>query len=166
MEHSEHLAEMLTAVATFLLCVVTYYLWKATQQLAKSAAEDGRLRKIQATTDAWMRLRPTLVLPNLTRKSVQDKIKPGGKAALLHIVSLESYAACVNSGVYDLETFNRISGAWFLQHFRWIEPYIKLQRSGNGKNPPYNELVKLDADLRPLRADVDSPSDTSEDDEE
>jgi hypothetical protein len=146
----EHLAEWLTGAATVLLFVATIFLWRATQQLAKSAAEDGRLRKIQTTTDTWMRLRPTLDLPNLTRVSDPDKIESAGKDALPHIVSLEIYAACVNSGVYDRETFNRVSGAWFLQHFRWIEPYIKLHRSG--KNPPYDELVKLDADLTSLRA--------------
>jgi hypothetical protein len=148
----EHLPEWLTGAATVLLFVATIFLWKATQQLAKSAAEDGRLRKIQTTTDAWMRLRPTLDFPDLTRESDQAKIESAGKAAKPHIVSLEIYAACVNSGVYDIETFNRISGAWFLQQFRWIEPFIKLHRSR--ENPPYDELVKLDADLKSLRSGI------------
>jgi hypothetical protein len=146
----ELLPHWLIGAATVLLFVATIFLWRATQQLAKSAAEDGRLRKIQTTTDTWMRLRPTLVLPNLTQMSDPNEIESAVKDALPHIVSLEAFAACVNLGVYDRETFNRISGAWFLQHFRWIEPFIKLHRSG--KNPPYNELVKLDADLTSLRA--------------
>jgi hypothetical protein len=124
----EHLPEWLTGAATVLLCVVTFFLWRATQQLAKAAAEDGRLRGIQATTDTWMRLRPTIDLRNLNGKS-DEEIESGGKEARPHIIFLEMYAACVNSGVYDLKTFNRISGAWFLQQFRWIEPYVKRRRS-------------------------------------
>jgi hypothetical protein len=146
----EQLPHWLIGAATVLLFVATIFLWKATRQLAKSAAEDGRLRKIQTTTDTWMKLRPTLVLPNLTRMSDPREIESAAKDALPQIVSLEIFAACVNSGAYDREIFNRISGAWFLQHFKWIEPFIKLPRSG--ENRPYDELVKLNADLTSLRA--------------
>jgi cell division protein FtsL len=62
------LGELLTALATIGLVVVTYLLFKATTLLARSAKEDSRNRKIQATADAWMKLRTELTdLPNLTK---------------------------------------------------------------------------------------------------
>ncbi len=146
----EHLPEWLTGIATFLLTVATGFLVWATWLLAKVAAEEGRSRKIEATTTSWLRLRPNLILPNLSEEKDAAKIETAGKRVLPFIMEMEAYAACVNSGVYDIETFNRISGAWFVQHFRWIEPYITLHRAG--PNPPYDELVQLNITVQRLRS--------------
>jgi hypothetical protein len=132
--------ELLTGIATVALVIVTYLLFKATKVLARSAAEDSRNRRIQATADAWIKLRADLELPNLT-KETSDAIDAAGKTVRPQLRKLEGFAQVVNSGVYDLETFNQISGNWFVQQVRWIKPYIDLQQK---RNPDaYREIVDL-----------------------
>jgi hypothetical protein len=104
-EFMHKLGEFLTAVATIGLVVVTYLLFKATTLLARSAKEDSRNRKIQATADAWIKLRTELTnLPNL-RKLDTAAVKVEGKKAVPELRKLESFSQVVNSDVYDLETF-------------------------------------------------------------
>ena len=145
----EHAADWFIGLATVLLVIATGFLWKATKLLADAAREDSRGRKIQATVDAWMRLRPQLDLKDL-REQPKDAIERAGERLVPQLRYLEAYAACVNSGVYDVATFNRISGAWFIQHLGWIKPYISLKREG-AKNPPYQELIELEGAIHALR---------------
>jgi hypothetical protein len=140
----EHLPDALLVVATFFLAWATYRLWEATKLLADSATRDSRERKIIATTDAWMQIRPTLELRHLT---AEDKLSKEERSQLS---TLEAYAGCVNSDAYDLATFNRISGAWFIHHYRWIEPYIVKQREQT-TSPPYQELINLNESIKKLR---------------
>jgi hypothetical protein len=134
------LGELLTGIATLLLVFVTYLLSKATNVLARLAEEDSRNRRIQATADAWIKLRADLELPNLT-KETSDAIDAAGKAVRPQLRKLEGFAQVVNSGVYDLETFHQMSGNWFVQQVRWIKPYIDQQQK---RNPDaYREIVDL-----------------------
>jgi hypothetical protein len=153
----EKLPEWFTGIATVLLVVVTGLLVRATKLLARIGREEGRLRKIELTTTAWMRIRPTLSFPKLTNIADPIEIENKGKASLESIITLESFAACVNSGAYDIHTFNNISGAWFLQHFRWIEPYIKANRSKTVEHPPYDEIVNLQEHIQALRSQTLPP---------
>ena len=84
-----------------------------------------------------------------------DAIKAAGKAALPQLRELEVFALGINSGVYDLETFNKISGSWFLQQVRWIKRYIDLQQE---QNPDvYKELVGLAEAIDDIRSAVTKP---------
>ena len=149
--------ELLTGLATVMLVVVTFRLFKATKVLAEatdvlaqSAREDSRNRRIQATADAWMKLRLELELPNLTQETSESSIDARGKAVLPQLRALEVFSHGVNSGAYDLETFNRISGNWFRQQFRWIKPFIDLRQE---RNPDvYKELVDLARAIDDMRS--------------
>ena len=132
--------ELLTGIATLLLAAITFLLVIATKVLARSAVEDSRNRKIQATADAWIKLRGKLEFHDLTNVASGD-IDAAGKAVLSQLRELEAFSQVVNSGVYDLDTFSRISGSWFVQQVRWIKPYIDQQQ----KQHPnvYKEIVDL-----------------------
>jgi hypothetical protein len=145
--------ELMLVVATLLLVIATGLLWRATHALARSATEDARARKTQATVDAWMKIRENLKLPNLRKLPTEKeedrrkKIKDLGKVMKPHLRKLEAYATVVNSEVFDLETFQKISGRWFVRRFAGIKPYVDLIREGSQKSA-YQQLVKLDKDLR------------------
>jgi hypothetical protein len=152
--------ELLTGVATLLLVVVTALLVKATKDLvratavlAQSAKEDSWNRKILATADAWMKLREELDLPNLA-KATPEEIDAAGKAAIPQLRALEVFSVGIHSGVYDLKTFNRISGNWFLQQFSWIRPYIEKKQKE--KPDVYRELVGLEKAIRDMRSKAEA----------
>jgi hypothetical protein len=149
LEHAKaNPGEFLTGVATLLLVVITGLLVKATRDLAvatrvlaQSAAEDSRNRRVQATADAWMNLRRELDLPHLTEETPENEIDAEGEKVRPQLRALEVFSVGINSGVYDLEAFKRMSGSWFSQQIRWIYPFIKLRQK---RNPDaYKELVDL-----------------------
>jgi hypothetical protein len=60
--------------------------------------------------------------------------------------SMELFAACINSGVYDIHIFKRISRTWFVQQYKQVEPYIASR-----KNPhAYSDLKKLYRKMPPV----------------
>ncbi|MCC8936015.1 hypothetical protein H8A99_05790 [Bradyrhizobium sp. Arg68] len=134
-------AELLTGLATIALVFVTFQLFKATNILARLAEEDSLNRRIQATVDAWMKLRAELSLPKLSKKAQVADIKKAGIQARLQLRKLEAFSQAVNSGAYDEETFNKISGSWFLQQVERIMPYIELKQKE--KQTFYKEIVDL-----------------------
>jgi hypothetical protein len=150
--------EFLTGVATLLLVLVTGLLVKATKELgeatkalAQSAIEDGRNRKNQATAVAWMTLRQELDLPNLAPEASKDDIDAAWKVALPQLRKLEAFAQGVNSGAYDLATFNDISGNWFRQQYHQrIKPIIDRRRKHNPD--AYKQLVGLVEELEEMRS--------------
>jgi hypothetical protein len=75
---------------------------------------------------------------------------------------LESFSQVVNSDVYDLETFNKISGSWFLQRVRWVKPYIELQQKRNEN--AYKEIVDLEKQLQSKRGQVATSNGDDDDD--
>src|SRR5215470_1069882 len=148
------LGEFLTAIATAVLVVVTYYLYKATktladatEALAASAEEDSHNRKVQATADAWWKLRAKLELPDLTDVA-QDKgkVDAAGKAVVDQLRELEGFCQIVNSGVFDRDTFSKMSRKWFIRQIQKMRPYIELQQTWNPD--AYIEMSNLDAKLR------------------
>src|SRR5260370_24426547 len=152
----DHVPEWLTACATFLLVFSTYLLYRATRSLVRAtdtlaqvAREDGRNRKVAITSEAWTRLRRTLELPPDLAGRSPDEVEKAGKAALPSLRALEAYAACVNSEVYDLETFRRMSGNWYLQRVRWMRPYLDKKQSEKPGAPPYGEIDALEESLAP-----------------
>ena len=156
--------ELMLVVATLLLALATFLLWRATAALARSATEDARARKTEATVDAWMELRENIKLPNLRKEKDAAKLEARGKAAKPHLRKLEAYATVVNSNVFDLETFNKISGRWFVRRFAGIKPYIDLIRGGS-QSSAYQQLVDLDKALRE-KYDLHADPVDDEDDEE
>src|SRR5260221_14255525 len=92
----EHLVEKPVELLTGLLLVgVTFLLFKATKDLgqttkdmAQATTEDSRNRRIQATADAWMKLRLELELPNLTEETSDSAIDDAGKAVLPQLRAL------------------------------------------------------------------------------
>jgi len=148
-ESMHKMGELLTGLATVALVIVTCLLVKATKILARSAEEDSRNRRIQATADAWMKLRAELDLPDLTQMT-SDVIDAGGKAVLPQLRKLEGFSQVVNSGVYDVGTLSKMSGNWFVQQVRWIKPYIDLQQKRN--SDAYKEIVQLEKRIQDIRA--------------
>jgi len=150
------LGEFLTAIATAVLVVVTYYLFRATEALAdatkvlaSSAQEDSHNRKVQATADAWWKLRAKLDLPYLTEAAPD-------KAVVSQLGELEGFCQIVNSGVFDLDTFSKMSGGWFIQQIQKVRRYIDLRQSQNPNT--YKEIVHLEKKIRSLRSNNSSKS--------
>jgi hypothetical protein len=88
-----------------------------------------------------MNLRRELDLPHLTEETPENEIDAEGEKVRPQLRALEVFSVGINSGVYDLEAFKRMSGSWFSQQIRWIYPFIKLRQK---RNPDaYKELVDL-----------------------
>ena len=145
--------ELLTGVATVALAIVTFLLVKATKLLATTAEEDGHNRKVQATVDAWMKVREELDFSDLTKEK-PDKIQEAGDEARPQLRKLEAFSQVVNSGVFDLETFSKISGNWFVQQVRWMNPYISQAQKQN--EDAYKEIIQLEKTIQGMKS---SPQD-------
>ncbi|RXH37989.1 DUF4760 domain-containing protein [Bradyrhizobium zhanjiangense] len=146
LEHAKaNPGEFLTGVATLLLVVATALLVRATNILSKSAKEDSLNRKIQATVDAWMKVRSELDLPHLTKETPEKELRA-------QLRTLEAFSVGVNSGVYDLATFKKMSGNWYCQQFNRIKPIID-ERQKKGPDA-YRELASLAKAVEEMRPDA------------
>jgi hypothetical protein len=68
--------------------------------------------------------------------------------------ALEFYATCVDTDVYDLPTFNRLSGGWYIRHYKSVRPYVDQQRKeaiAGGNTVPYDGVVSLFQRIDTLR---------------
>ena len=124
--------------ATGLLCWVTYL-------LAKNTKEDFSTRKTGATVSAWSELRRTIPVGGFRKLNPGDELEPKEKELLRN---MEYFSACVNSDVYDVAIFDRISGGWFQGQYDQIKLYVE-----NPKNPrEYSELRSLHEKITSKRA--------------
>jgi hypothetical protein len=157
------IGELLTGVATILLTITTFGLFKATQVLAdatkvlaQDATQQSRDRKVLATARNWMEIRPKMTIkhfPDLKKyikeqKSQGQQIKQQeiinrGQKSLPALRQLEAFASIINSNVYDFDTFYKISGGWFLRRYERIVPYITVRRERQPDEPPYEEMLTL-----------------------
>lgn len=142
--------EWMTGVSTLLLFISTILLVIVTKQLATITREDGRYRRYQATTDAWSKVRANADLPDLRREVDKTKVVEQGLIHRPLLREMESYALCINAGVYDIRIFNRISGSWFITNVEKIWPYIKV-RQDELPHRPYSEIAGMYHQLVTLR---------------
>jgi len=156
-EHLKVITDSLIALGTVLLFVATVYLVKATKRLSLIAAEESRARKIQMTAEAWRQLRPALEPLPLDLDHVQKdgdgryNLTSEQYAALRE---LEFYSTCVDTGVYDLATFNGLSGGWYIRHYKALRPYVEQQRKDaidRGHTVPYDGVASLFQRIDKLR---------------
>src|SRR6266851_5503356 len=92
----ELLTGLLLVAVTFLLFKATKDLARATNVLAQSTTEESRNRRIQATADAWMKIRPELELPDLTGAS-ESAINAAREEVLPQLRKLEAFAELINA---------------------------------------------------------------------
>jgi hypothetical protein len=133
---------LLLAVATAMLCWVTWY-------LARNTKTDFERRKIEATLASWREIRNTVKPGGLDKLGSDSTLNTLTAETRITIRELEYFASCVNSGVYDLDIFAQVSGSWFLQQYDRIRPFIEKSRS----NPRvYADLKKLHSSVSAARA--------------
>lgn len=145
----EHIPEWVTGLSTLMLFISTVLLVFATYFLAKITREDGLHRRREATMTAWMKIRADMDVPDLREQEREIVLQKGVEFRPL-LREIEAFSALMNAKVYDIDTFNRISGGWFVRNFEKIFPYVEI-RHREMSHKPYNEMITLNQDLVKLR---------------
>jgi hypothetical protein len=141
--------QWLIGLAALLVAASAGYVSNTAKTLADAVVEQAKARKAQATVEAWFQLRPALEPPEFADKA-EATCAVSSPQVLPQLASLDAYAACVNSDLYDLATFDRVLGAWFLEHCRRWERHVEAARRGEA-HPPYEDLVALQELVQRLR---------------
>jgi hypothetical protein len=138
-------AESVTAAFTVVLAVATIVLCGVTWLLAHHTKKDFTIRKREATVSAWSEARKITPIGGFRQLGSGSDLTSDERTALRE---MEYFSSCVNSGVYDAVVLERISGSWFLQQYKNIEPYIGSRPNKRA----YRELRTLHQEIVSIRA--------------
>jgi hypothetical protein len=137
-------ADTVTAIFTFVLAVATGTLAWLTGLLSANTKKDFIRRRTQDTVSAWSQVRNQvrICVPSGGFPKLDGKSKPNPELRWA-LAQMEFFAACVNSGVYDLEIFDRISGGWFVQQYDRIKSYVERECKNKRVYADLKELYKI-----------------------
>lgn len=97
----------------------------------------------------------TLVVRDGTKFALNQKCEDDVSAwneATLALSQIEHFAVGVNSGVYDLETLNRMAGSFIIKEYqRWC-PIINTKRKQDPEHKHYDEFETMYKKIQKLKS--------------
>lgn len=109
--------------------------------------------KREATLRAYTEIQ-TEIIPQVPTKEVCESIKDGDSAwkELTQVLAkIENFSVGINTGIYSLDTLNRLGGGRFIELYCDLFPIIRKKREKNPYSKPYDEFEKVVNDLRKIR---------------
>ena len=103
-------------------------------------------RNRQDTVSAWGEVRKAVPEGGFPQLESDSKLTSEERAALKE---MEYFSACINSGIYDFDIFERLSKSWFMTQYEKVKLYIESR-----DNPAaYSELKSLHQKVTSMRAE-------------
>ena len=81
-----------------------------------------------------------------------DVNKTDWNKATLFLSRIEHFSVGVNTGIYDIETLNRMEGGFMIGEFNRWKPIINTKRTQSPDTKHYDEFEMLCKSLEKLRA--------------
>ena len=127
--------------------------------LRKAYKADHERRKKQSTIEYLSRIRD--IYRPVDRKLIEkygkkalnpEDVDKADMADLREFLSvLEHLSVGVNTGVYDIELVNRMSGTFLLETHAKVTPYINFSRKDRGSDSIYQEFDVMSRKIKGMR---------------